>query len=40
MQTFWAASAAALGAFALVAAGLWLEHLCRLPVGPDDGARP
>jgi ABC-type thiamin/hydroxymethylpyrimidine transport system permease subunit len=40
MQTFWASSAAALGAFALVAAGLWLERLCRLPVGPDDGARP
>ena len=40
LQTFWASSAAALGAFALVAAALWLEHLCRLPVGPDDGARP
>lgn len=40
MQIFWAASAAALGAFALVLAALWLEHLCRLPAGPDDGARP
>ena len=35
-QSFWAASAAALGALALVAAALWLEHLCRLPVGPPD----
>jgi hypothetical protein len=40
LQIFWAASAAALGAFALVAAARWLEHLCRLPVGPDDGASP
>ena len=40
LQIFWAASTAALGAFALVAAALWLEHLCRLPAGPDDGARP
>jgi hypothetical protein len=40
LQIFWAASATALGSFALVAAALWLEHLCRLPVGPDDGARP
>lgn len=40
LQIFWAASAAALGGFALVAAALWLEHLCRLPTGPDDGARP
>ena len=39
-QAFWAAAAAAVGALALVAAALWLEHLCRLPVGPDDGARP
>jgi len=35
-QSFWAASAAALGALALVAAALWLEHLCRLPLGPPD----
>jgi ABC-type thiamin/hydroxymethylpyrimidine transport system permease subunit len=40
LQIFWAASAAALGGLALVAAALWLEHLCRLPTGPDDGARP
>ena len=40
LQTFWAASTAALGAFALVAAALWLENLCRLPIGPDDGASP
>jgi hypothetical protein len=33
-QTFWAASAAAVGGAALVAASLWLEHLCRLPVQP------
>jgi ABC-type thiamin/hydroxymethylpyrimidine transport system permease subunit len=40
LQTFWAATAAALGALALVVAAMWLEHLCRLPIGPDDGARP
>jgi hypothetical protein len=38
LQIFWAATAAALGGLALVAAALWLEHICRLPVGPDDGA--
>jgi len=32
--TFWAATAAALGCAALVAAGLWLEHVCRLPLDP------
>ena len=32
-------SAAALGALALVAAALWLEHLCRLPVGPRRRGR-
>jgi hypothetical protein len=40
LQIFWAATAAALGSLALVVAALWLEHLCRLPIGPDDGARP
>lgn len=34
-QSLWAAGAAAFGALALVAAALWLEHLCRLP---SDGA--
>jgi ABC-type thiamin/hydroxymethylpyrimidine transport system permease subunit len=34
--TFWAASAAAVGAVALTAAALWLEHICRLPIGPSD----
>lgn len=38
LQIFWAASAAALGAGALVAAALWLERMCRLPAGPEDGA--
>ncbi len=38
-QSFWAASAAAVGALGLVAAALWLEHLCRLPVGPPDDPR-
>ena len=37
VQTFWAATLAAVGALGLVAASLWLEHLCRLPVGPSDG---
>ena len=39
-QTFWAATAAAVGAIGLAAAGLWLEHVCRLPVGPPDGPQP
>jgi hypothetical protein len=39
-QTFWAATAAAVGAVGLAAAGLWLEHVCRLPVGPPDGPQP
>jgi len=36
-QTFWSAGLASLGALALVAAALWLEHVCRLPIGPPDG---
>jgi ABC-type thiamin/hydroxymethylpyrimidine transport system permease subunit len=39
-QTFWAASAASVGSLALTAAALWLEHLCRLPIGPGDGTPP
>lgn len=35
-QTFWSAGLASLGALALVVAALWLEHVCRLPVGPPD----
>jgi hypothetical protein len=35
-STFWAASLASLGAIVLVIAGLWLEHVCRLPIGPPD----
>lgn len=34
--TFWSATLASVGAVALVAAALWLEHLCRLPTGPED----
>jgi uncharacterized membrane protein YfcA len=37
--TCWAASLASLGAAALVAGALWLEHICRLPIGPSDGDR-
>ncbi len=37
--TLMSAAAASVGAFILVAAGLWLEHLCRLPVGPTDPDR-
>lgn len=40
LTTFWSATAAALGAAALVAAGLWLEHICRLPLGPPDPPGP
>jgi ABC-type thiamin/hydroxymethylpyrimidine transport system permease subunit len=35
-STFWSASLASLGAVALVVAALWLEHVCRLPIGPPD----
>lgn len=38
-STFWSAALASAGALALVAAALWLEHLCRLPIGPDDRYR-
>lgn len=33
---FWSATLAAVGALGLVVAAVWLEHICRLPVGPDD----
>ena len=36
IRTFWAATLASVGALGLVAASLWLEHLCRIPVGPSD----
>lgn len=39
-QSFWASTVASIGALALAAAGLWLERLCRLPIGPDDGPQP
>ena len=35
MTTTWASAASALGALALVAAALWLEYLCRLPLDDD-----
>jgi hypothetical protein len=35
-STFWAASLASLGAVVLVIAAVWLEHVCRLPIGPPD----
>jgi len=38
-QIIWAAVAASLGAVALVVAALWLEHVCRLPVGPSKGPK-
>ena len=38
-STFWSATFAVLGALALIAAALWLEHVCRLPIGPDDRFR-
>ena len=34
--TFWSASLTALGAVAMIITALWLEHLCRLPIGPPD----
>lgn len=35
--TFWVSVAASIGAFALIAAALWLERICRLPVEPGSG---
>lgn len=35
--TFWVSVAASVGAFALIAAALWLEHICRLPAEPRQG---
>jgi hypothetical protein len=34
--TLWASVLSTLGAVALVAAALWLEHMCRLPLDGDD----
>lgn len=38
-STFWAAALAVVGSAGLVASALWLEHICRLPLGPDDPFR-
>ena len=35
MTTTWASAGSAVGALALVAAALWLEYLCRLPLDDD-----
>lgn len=35
-STVWSAAGATLGAIGLIAASLWLEHVCRLPIDPDD----
>ena len=35
-STFWSSTLASVGALALVVCALWLEHICRLPIGPDD----
>ncbi len=35
-SAFWSATLASVGALALVVTALWLEHICRLPIGPDD----
>jgi ABC-type thiamin/hydroxymethylpyrimidine transport system permease subunit len=35
-STLWSASLASLGAVVLTLAALWLEHVCRLPIGPPD----
>jgi len=35
LSTLWASAASAVGALALVAAALWLEYLCRLPLDDD-----
>lgn len=36
VRTFWASVVASVGALALAAAALWLEHICRLPADPGD----
>ena len=38
-QAFWASTVAAVGAAGLVAAALWLEHSCRIPLGRGDDDR-
>jgi len=35
-STFWSATFASVGAIALVVAAMWLESICRLPIGPDN----
>ena len=37
--TMWAAAASAIGSVGLVAAALWLERLCRLPLDGDGSGR-
>lgn len=39
LQAFWSATAAAVGALGIVAAALWLEHACRVPLRRDDDPR-
>ena len=34
--TFWSSSLASLGSVVLAISAVWLEHLCRLPIGPPD----
>lgn len=38
-QSAWAAVATSVGGVAVTAIALWLERICRLPVGPGDGDR-
>ena len=39
-NTLWASIGTALGALLLVCAGLWVEHLCRLPTPGSDSEGP
>jgi len=38
-QAFWSSALASVGALGMVAAALWLEHSCRVPLDRDDDRR-
>ena len=38
-QSLWASLATSAGGIAVTVVALWLERICRLPVGPGDGDR-
>ena len=38
-ESFWAAMSTSVGSLIVAIVALWLEHICRLPVGPGDDDR-